>query len=168
MKAVVVEKVLADATPSSIVTQMSFAASPEEVWNGLVFYEQLGARPPWVLRLLLPVPIGTEGQISDVGDVTKCLYQGGHLLKRLTGIEPNRRYEFEVAEQELDVGGSMRLVGGRYSLHEIENGQTEVAVETRYVSPKWPRWFWRPLERLVCQWFHRYLLGTMRRAIESR
>jgi len=62
----------------------------------------------------------------------------------------------------------MRLSGGRYTLREPADGLTEVSVETRYVSTKWPRWFWRPLERLVCHWFHRYLLGSMRRKVESR
>ena len=95
---------------------MVFAAPPERVWNGLVFYEELGGRPPWHLRLLLPVPIGTEGKVSAVGDEATCLYEGGHLLKRITKIEQGDLYEFEVAEQALSVGGGMRLSGGRYTL----------------------------------------------------
>jgi len=172
MKAAVVED-LGDSTvaateQSSIVTRMNFDASPEQVWKGLLFYEEIGGRPPTHLRLLLPVPIRTEGKVSEVGGEAMCLYEGGHLLKRVTRIERGHFYEFEVAEQSLSVGGGMRLSGGRYTLRELPDGQTEVAVETRYLSTKWPRWFWRPLERLVCHWFHRYLLSSMRRAIESK
>jgi hypothetical protein len=147
---------------------MTFAAPPEQVWQGLTFYEELGGRPPLHLRLLLPVPIGNEGRVSEVGDEATCLYEGGHLLKRITRIERDDLYEFEVAEQTLSFGGGMRLSGGRYTLRELPGGQTEVAVETRYRSTKWPRWFWKPLERMVCRWFHRYLLGAMRRKIESQ
>jgi hypothetical protein len=147
---------------------MTFAASAEQVWDGLLFYEEIGGRPPTYLRLLLPVPIRTDGKVSEVGGEAMCLYEGGHLLKRVTRIEPGHFYEFEVAEQALSVGGGMRLSGGRYTLHELADESTEVAVETRYTSTKWPRWFWRPLERLVCHWFHRYLLGSMRRKIETR
>ena len=172
MKAAVTEE-LSDSTaaatqPSSIVTHMNFAASPAQVWKGLLFYEEIGGPPPTHLRLLLPVPIRTEGKVSDVGGEAMCLYEGGHLLKRVTRIEPGQFYEFEVAEQALSVGGGMRLSGGRYTLRELADGLTEVAVETRYVSTKWPRWFWGPLERLVCHWFHRYLLSSMRRTIESK
>jgi len=172
MKAVVAEE-LGDSTvaataQSSIVTRMNFDALPEQVWKGLLFYEEIGGRPPTHLRLLLPVPIRTEGKVSEVGGEAMCLYEGGHLLKRVTRIERGQFYEFEVAEQSLSVGGGMRLSGGRYTLRELPDGQTEVAVETRYTSTKWPRWFWRPLERMVCHWFHRYLLGSMRRAIESQ
>jgi len=172
MKAAVAED-LGDSTaaadqPSSIVTRMNFAAAPARVWKGLLFYEEIGGRPPTYLRLLLPVPIRTEGKVSEVGGEAMCLYEGGHLLKRVTRIEPGHFYEFEVAEQALSVGGGMRLSGGRYTLRELADGATEVAVETRYLSTKWPRWFWRPLEKLVCHWFHRYLLRSMRLAIESQ
>jgi hypothetical protein len=162
------ESTAAVAQPLSVVTRMSFSASPVEVWDGLMLYEELGGRPPLHLRLLLPVPIRTEGRIAEVGDEAKCLYEGGYLLKRMTRIERGDLYEFEVAEQELSLGGGMRLSGGRYALHELADGRTEVAIETRYVSTKWPRWFWKPLEAMVCHWFHRYLLGAMRRKIESQ
>ena len=140
MKAAVAEE-LRDSTgtatqPSSIVTRMSFAASPVQVWKGLLFYEEIGGPPPTHLRLLLPVPIRTEGKVSEVGGEAMCLYEGGHLLKRVTRIEPGQFYEFEVAEQALSVGGGMRLSGGRYTLRELADGLTEVAVETRYVSTK--------------------------------
>lgn len=154
------------AQAASVVTRMVFDAPPSEVWRGLVFYEELSGRPPLYLRLLLPVPIRHEGRISQIGDQTKCLYQRGYLLKRLTGIRKGELYEFEVAEQALAFGGGMRLSGGRYALRELPDGRTEVAVETRYSSRRWPRWFWGPLERMVCHWFHRYLLGSMRRQIE--
>ena len=172
MKAVVVQELdeltAVVAQASSVVTRITVAASPARVWQGLIFYEEIGERPPLHLRLLLPVPIRTEGQISEVGDEAKCLYEGGHLLKRLTRIEKGDLYEFEIAEQDLAVGGGMRLSGGRYTLRALPDDETELAVETRYVSTKWPRWFWKPLEAMVCHAFHRYLLGSMRRKIESQ
>lgn len=152
----------------SVVTTMIFAAPALRVWKGLLFYEELAGRPPLHLRLLLPVPIRTVGKVSEVGDEATCLYERGHLLKRITRIEPGDLYEFEVAEQALSVGGGMRLRGGRYTLRGLSDGQTELAVETRYLSRKWPRWFWKPLEKMVCHWFHGYLLSTMRRQIESK
>jgi len=163
-----IESIASETRPVAIVTRMDFAASPAQVWEGLVLYEEIGERPPLHLRLLLPVPIRSEGEISEVGDEAKCLYEGGHLLKRIMRIERGGLYEFEIAEQALSVGGGMRLSGGCYTLRERPDGRTDVAIETRYVSSRWPRWFWRPLESMVCHWFHRYLLGSMRRKIESQ
>ena len=157
---------LAVSRASSVITRMSFAAPPARVWQGLVFYEEIGERPPLHLRLLLPVPVRTEGRISDVGGEAKCVYEGGHLVKRVTNIQRGKLYQFEVAEQHLSVGGGMRLCGGAYALRELPDGRTEVSVETRYVSTKWPRWLWAPLERIVCHAFHRYLLHALRRKVE--
>jgi hypothetical protein len=75
---------------------MEFAASPDRAWNGLMFYEEIALRPPLHLRLLLPVPVRTDGRKSHVGDEARCLYEGGHLLKRVTRIDHGRSYEFGV------------------------------------------------------------------------
>ena len=152
--------------PTTIVTQAIFDASRAHTWESLIFYEEVKDRPPLHLRLLLPVPIRTEGDKKRVGGEAMCVYEGGHLLKRTTLIEEGELYEFEIAEQALAVGGSMRLSGGRYTLREVASGRTEVSVETRYTSTKWPRWFWQPLERFVCHMFHRFLLRSMRRKAE--
>jgi hypothetical protein len=152
----------------SIATRMTFAASAEEVWNRLMFYEQIDQRPPAYLRMLLPVPIRTVGRKSHVGDQARCLYEGGHLIKRVTQVEPGRLYAFQIVEQMLAVGGGMRLSGGEYTLDERASDRTEVQLTTHYASRKWPRWLWEPMEATVCHAFHRHILGAMRRSVESR
>ena len=152
----------------TVVTRMDFAASPQRVWDGLIFYEQIDEPPPLLLRLLLPVPLRTEGSKSVVGDQATCVYEGGHLLKRVTRIDPCRHYGFEVAEQNLALGGGLVLSGGSYTLRELAAGRTEVAVTTRYLSRRRPGWLWRPIEATVCHVFHRHLLRAMRRKVEGR
>lgn len=154
--------------PTSIRTRMKIAASPERVWAGLMFYEQIDERPPLYLRVLLPQPIGTEGAKSKVGDEVRCLYNGGHLLKRITRVDLGRHYAFEVVEQNLALGGGLKLSGGCYSLVEYREGGTEVAVTTQYVSVRRPTWLWKTIEATVCHMFHRHLLGAMRRKVASR
>ena len=116
--------------PTTVVTRMNFAASPEEVWNGLTFYEEIGKRPPLLLRLFLPVPIRTKGRKSEFGDEVTCQYVSGHLLKRVTQIIRGRSYAFEVIEQNLMLGGGIKLSGGSYTLRALSDGGTEVALET--------------------------------------
>ena len=102
-----------------------------------------------------------------MGDVATCLYEGGHLRKRVTHIDPGRYYGFEVVEQQLAVGDGLMLAGGCYALRELPSHATEVAVTTRYVSRKRPGWLWKPIEAAVCHMFHRHLLKSMRHRIES-
>jgi hypothetical protein len=151
-----------------VTTRMTFAASPAEVWSSLMFYEQIEARPPLHLRLLLPEPIATVGRKSEVGDEARCLYRSGHLVKRVTHIERERRYAFEVAEQALALVGGVRLAGGEYTLDALEPNRTQVTVATCYLSRLRPRWLWRPIEAALCHAFHRHILRAMRRDAESR
>ncbi|HLK11071.1 MAG TPA: hypothetical protein VKW76_06800 [Candidatus Binatia bacterium] len=148
----------------SVATRMTFAASADDVWSQLVFYEQIDARPSVPLRLLLPVPLGTVGRPSAVGDEARCLYRGGHLVKRVTRIDPGRAYAFEIAEQALVLPGGMRLSGGEYALRALGSRGVEVTLVTRYASVRRPRWLWRPIEAAVCHAFHRHILGAMRTA----
>ena len=154
--------------PTSIVTGLRFCASTGQVWDGLMFYEQITRRPPFHLRLLLPSPVRAEGRRSDVGDETRCVYDKGHLLKRVTRIDRGRRYEFDVTEQELKIGSGIRLTGGSYTLRELPGGSTRIELETRYISGVRPRWIWKRIEAAVCHAFHRHILGEMRREVESR
>ena len=152
--------------PATITTRMVFPVSVARTWDSLIFYEEVKERPPLHLRILLPVPIRADGDKKQVGGEAMCLYEGGHLVKRATRIVEPELYEFEIARQALSVGGSMKLSGGRYTLREVAPERTEVSVETRYTSTKWPRWLWRPLEKFVCHMFHRFLLRSIRRKAE--
>ena len=158
----------ASPATTSVATSMIFDAAPAAVWNRLMFYEQIDQRPPLHLRLLLPTPIQTAGRKSEIGDEARCLYRGGYLIKRVTQVEPRRRYVFEVAEQVLEVGGGVKLSGGEYVIRELDRGRAEVRIVTRYTSPRWPRWLWRRVERAVCHSFHRHILRAMRRELEVR
>jgi hypothetical protein len=157
-----------DATRVSVATRLVFAVPRDEAWNTLAFYEQIEERPPLSLRLLLPVPIRTEGKKSVIGDEAMCLYEGGHLVKRVTRVEHGHRYEFSVVAQELAIRGGLQLGGGRYALRELGPDSTEVELSTTYVSELRPRWFWRIIEAAVCHAFHRHILRAMRRQAEAR
>lgn len=152
---------------AAVMTAMRFAAPAERVWDGLMFYEQILRRPPLLLRLLLPTPLRAEGSRSVVGDETRCVYEGGHLVKRVIRIEPGRHYGFDVVEQSLRIGPGIRLLGGAYRLVDLPDGKTRLELTTRYASSRRPGWLWRPIEAAVCHVFHRHLLGAMRRAAEA-
>jgi len=152
---------------ASVVTRMTLPASPQQVWEALMFYELIGKRPPFLLRLLLPLPIRTDGRKSQVGDEVKCHYADGHLLKRVIRVSRGSQYVFEVVEQELKVGDGIRLLGGCYELRQLPGDKTEVALETRYVSTNRPRWLCRRIEAAVCHSFHRYILRAVRNNLPS-
>jgi hypothetical protein len=150
---------------TTVVTRVELPMSPVQVWERLLYYEQVEERPGWLLSLLLPRPIGTEGRKSEVGDEARCLYESGHLVKRVTRVDPGCHCSFEVVEQSLPLRTGIRLSGGCYRLRDLGGGGTEVQLETRYANLLRPRWLWRPFEAAVCHAFHRHILAAMRRKL---
>jgi hypothetical protein len=151
------------AESTTIITRLAIPAPTADVWQSLMFYEQIDEPPPLLLRWLLPAPIRTEGSKGAVGDLATCLYEGGHLLKRVTQIEKGRLYAFSVTEQRLVLGGGVALTGGSYVLRTLAGGHAELAVTTRFQSSNRPRWLARPVETFVCHRFHRHLLSAIAR-----
>lgn len=151
----------------TVATRMTFDAPAASAWEAILFYEQIERRPPLLLRLLLPVPRRTEGVKEKTGDCARCVYDRGHLVKRVTRVEQGLLFAFEVVEQQLRIGRGIRLLGGRYLLRAAGARRTEVTLETRYARPRW-RGLFRKVEAAVCHAFHRHILGAMRRRSEAR
>lgn len=144
-----------------VITSRDFSAPPDKVWDGLMFYEQIKKLPPLLLRLLLPLPVRTEGRKSQAGDEVNCIYKTGYLVKRVTAVLPGREYLFDVIDQRLAFGRGIQLLGGGYALAETVEGITRVSLETRYVSWNHPRWLCKPVESWICHSFHRYILDSI-------
>jgi hypothetical protein len=146
---------------SSVTTWQDFFAPADAVWDALMFYEEVAAERPFILRRFLPTPIGTEGRKSEVGGEVTCRYLGGHLLKRVTHIVRGHNYMFEIIEQNLALNG-ITVLGGDYTLRKLSKDHTRVALATRYASANYPRWLFGRVEAAVCHSFHKYILSAMR------
>jgi hypothetical protein len=155
-----IESAAAREKSASVTTCQDFVAPAEAVWEALMFYEEVAAERPFLLRRLLPAPIGTDGCKSEVGGEVKCRYVDGNLVKRVTHIVRGHNYAFKIIEQNLALGG-IRLLGGEYTLRKLSEDRTQVALATRYASPNYPRWLFGRVEAAVCHSFHHYILNAM-------
>ena len=145
----------------TVVTQVHVNASPEAVWNHILFYEEIPARAPFLLRSLLPHPLRTEGDKTCVGATVRCTYQGGDLVKRITAVEPSRYLQFEVIEQQLGIESCALTLGGSYQIHP-SGSASDVKLITNYLAFLHPRFLWRPLEALLVKQLHRHILRSVR------
>jgi len=148
------------ATEDSVATKVHFHASPEAVWNRLMFFEEVPGRPPFILRLLLPHPVRSEGDKSDVGAAVQCTYKGGDLVKRITAVEPPFRLRFEVVEQRLGIEGCVRALSGSYQICRHGDG-ADVVLTTSYRAYLRPRLLWRPLEKILAGQLHCHILNEI-------
>ena len=145
------------AVMEAVATRVRFHASPEAVWDRIMFYEEVPGRPPFLLRTLLPQPVRTEGAKTSVGAAVRCLYRGGDLTKRITAVSPMHLLQFEVIEQHLGIEGCVLTLAGSYEISECGN-KTDVILTTRYQAYLRPRYLWRLLETLLIRQLHRHIL----------
>jgi hypothetical protein len=103
----------------------------------MLFYEQVPKRPSRLLRMFLPVPVRTEGEKDRVGALVDCIYQGGFLEKRITGVE--RTIRFDVVTQRLGIEDAISMRGGSYSIAAHSDGGSEVVLTTQYSGHLRPR-----------------------------
>jgi hypothetical protein len=148
-------------------TRLYFTASPEKVWQGLLFYEEVPGHPPFPLNIFMPDPVRTEGGKGTVGACIRCIYQDGDLVKRITAVQAPHYIRFDVTDQRLGIEGCAVARGGSYELRATGTG-TQIVATTRYSSFLRPRWIWRPAEKLVMGQLHGHVLRGMRKAIEAR
>jgi len=154
-----------NAELEAVDTTVHFDASPEAVWQGMLFYEE-PRRPMPILRMFLPIPVRTQGEKTRVGAIIECIYEGGYLAKRIMAAEPARFVRFDVLVQQLGVEDCISMQGGSYEIRADDSG-SEVVLTTRYRGHLRPRWLWRLFEHFLAHRLHRHILDGMRVTLEA-
>jgi polyketide cyclase/dehydrase/lipid transport protein len=153
-------------TTEAVETTMHFDASPEAVWRGMLFYEEVPRRSMPLLSMFLPAPLRTEGDKTRIGAIIACTYDHGYLEKRITVAEPARLVRFDVLVQQLGIEDCISMDDGSYEIHP-EAGGTQLVLTTRYRGHLRPRWLARPFEHYLAHRLHRHILHGMRAVVEA-
>ena len=156
------------AVKETVATRVHFDAAPQAIWDELMFYEEVPGRAPFLLRALLPEPLRTEGDKTQVGTTVRCIYSGGaKLVKRITNVGAPHLLRFEVIEQRLGIEDCIRTVGGSYQIWAYGDA-SDIVLTTNYRAHLCPRMLWRPLEEALVKELHRHILRGLEAAVRSR
>ena len=147
----------------AVTTRVRLEASPEAVWDHMMFYEDVPG-PSFLLRALLPHPLRTHGDKTRVGTTVRCEYRGGDLVKRITAVESPRWLRFDVTEQRLGIEDCVRTLGGSYQISPCGKA-ADVVLTTIYRTFLRPRSLWRPFEVFVVTRLHRHILQGVGAAV---
>jgi hypothetical protein len=151
----------------AVSTRAHFDASPAAIWNRMMFYEELPASAPFLLRVLLPHPVRTEGDKTQVSSTIRCVYSRGYLVKSIRVVEPLYKLQFEVIEQRLGIENCILTLGGSYRIEDCGD-TTDVVLTTKYQAYLRPRRLWRPLEALLVRSLHSHVLRGVGDAARTR
>jgi hypothetical protein len=149
-----------------VSTSATFDAPVRATWDAIRFYEQVEHEPPMLLKLALPLPLRAEGSKAAVGDVERCIYVRGSMVKTITRLEEGRFLAFDVSEQHLHFEHDVELVDGSFLIQPLDARQTRVVLTTRYRRLLRPAWLWQPMEREIIHTLHEHIMEGMRRSAE--
>ena len=155
-----------EAVREAVVTRIHFKTSPEEVWENMVFFEEIPGDPPILLRALLPQPVRTIGDKTRSGSSVRCEYTKGELVKRITRVDAPRSLHFEIVNQRLGIEECIETLGGSYQIRACGEG-TEVELTTNYKAYLRPRFLWRRLEAFLIGQLHRHIVRGLDHAIQK-
>ncbi len=153
-----------EAFSETVATLARFDAGPERLWDWIMFYEEVPGRPPYLLRILLPHPLRTEGDKRTVGATVQCHYSGGRLVKRIIAVQPPNLVRFRIVEQRLGIESCVALLDGSYEVRQRGDG-ADLVLTTTYLARLHPRRLWRPLEKFLASRLHRHILNGIRTAL---
>jgi len=152
----------------TVQTTLTIDSTPQEAWDAVMFYEEVGHEPPWLLRFALPQPVRSTGNKQKTGEVIRCVYRRGHLCKQITDVQPQKRIAFKVTEQKLHFERDVALLDGSFEFAPAPRGGVNVTLTTRYQRKLHPRWLWLTTERHVVHTLHRHVLEGMKRKAEGK
>lgn len=147
--------------PISVSTRAVIQATPEAVWDSLVFYENAIGERPLLLKLGLPTPIRADGVPTRAGDVAVCYYNKGHARKITTEVMENELLAFDVTSHQVGFERSVRLISGSYELEQREDGSTLLTMTTTYQPKLQARWAWEPIERVAIHEMHTFVADSI-------
>ncbi|MBL4592167.1 MAG: hypothetical protein JKY96_09445 [Phycisphaerales bacterium] len=150
----------------SISTTRIVIGEPEDVWDALMFFEDVESNPPLLMRIALPRPLYTQGPMDSVGDRRVCVYTKGKLTKEITEVSPSETLAFTVVEQEFEP--SVRLTRGRFALEDLGDGRTRLTLTTRYVPVHSPRFVWHWAEIVGARTLHTHVINGIESQILER
>jgi hypothetical protein len=153
--------------PVTVLTTADIDATPEQVWEHIVFYEETTQSRTWLLKIGLPAPVAVRGERNAAGDLAKCVYNKGYIVKKMTRVDYGRVLAFDVVEQSIHFERDISLIDGSFRLEPIGPARTRVYLTTRYISHIRPTWLWGPSERAVIHALHTHVLEAIRLNIKG-
>jgi hypothetical protein len=145
-------------TKETVATEARLTATPAQIWQQLMFYEEVPGKPALLLRILVPYPIRAEGDKTRPGTTVRCVYRTGDLTKRIKTASPPHLLEFDVIQQRLGIEGCLVTRGGSYRI-SASGDSSSILLITEYEAYLRPRFFWRPLEADLIRQLHMHILS---------
>ncbi|MCX2745583.1 polyketide cyclase [Mangrovivirga sp. M17] len=142
--------------------------SPIQVYETIKSVDTLDAEKPFLMKLDLPIPQKCILEEEKVGGIRTCYFEGGLIVEKITELEKGKILKMDVIDYQLTGRKWLGFNEAIYYFDELENGQTKMTRITTYTSELYPRFYWKPLEKIGIEQEHEYVFSNLKKDLKNR
>jgi hypothetical protein len=142
--------------------------SPIQVYETIKSVDTLDAEKPFLMKLDLPIPQKCVLEEEKVGGIRTCYFEGGQIVEKITELEKGKILRMDVIDYQLTGRKWLGFKEAIYLFDELENGQTKMTRVTTYSSELYPRFYWRPLEKIGIEQEHEYVFSNLKKDLKIK
>ncbi len=152
----------------AIKSEIILPYSPIEVYETIKSVDTLDVEKPFLMKLDLPIPQKCILEEEKVRGIRTCYFEGGQIVERITELEKGKVLKMDVIDYQLTGRKWLGFKEAIYLFEELKNGQTKMTRITTYSSELYPRFYWRPLEKIGIEQEHEYVFSNLRKDLKIK
>ncbi|EAZ79927.1 hypothetical protein ALPR1_14899 [Algoriphagus machipongonensis] len=141
--------------------------SPIQVYETIKSVDTLDAEKPFLMKLDLPIPQKCVLEEEKVGGIRICYFEGGKIVEKITELERGKLLKMDVIDYQLTGRKWLGFKEAIYLFDELEKGQTKMTRITTYTSELYPRFYWKPLEKIGIEQEHEYVFRNLKKDLKN-
>ena len=142
--------------------------STMEVYETIKSVDTLDTKKPFLMKLDLPVPQKCILEDEKIGGIRTCYFEGGKIVERITELEKGKILKMDIIDYQLTGRKWLGFSEAIYLFDELENGQTKMTRITTYSSELYPRFYWKPLEKIGIEQEHEYVFSNLKKDLKIK
>jgi hypothetical protein len=142
--------------------------SAMNVYETIKSVDTLDAKKPFLMKLDLPIPQKCILEEEKVGGIRTCYFEGGRIVEKITELEKGKILRMDVIDYQLTGRKWLGFKEAIYLFDELKNGQTKMTRITTYTSELYPRFYWKPLEKIGIEQEHEYVFSNLIKDLKEK
>lgn len=151
-----------------VTSEIVLPYSPIQVYETIKSVDTLATEKPFLMKLDLPIPQKCVLEEEKVGGIRTCYFQGGQIVEKITALEKGKILKMDVIDYQLTGRKWLGFKEAIYLFDELENGQTKMTRITTYTSELYPRFYWKPLEKIGIEQEHEYVFDNLKKDLKNK
>lgn len=151
----------------SVESMITLPYTPLEVYDVIKSVDTLDVEKTFLMKIDLPVPRKCVLDKEDVGGIRVCYFDGGTITQEIVEIKKGELLKMKVLDYQLTGRKWLGFKDAIYTFEKEGNGNCTMTRITTYTSELYPRFYWKPLERIGIEQEHDYVFRNIIKDLEN-